>query len=67
VQIVPDVDYPKAHMPSGRMLPYEITADEYQQYQHYQDASSKKQQQQQQQRSRRGMWGRLLGGGVAVR
>ncbi|RBR22595.1 uncharacterized protein FIESC28_04390 [Fusarium coffeatum] len=67
VQIVPDVDYPKAHMPSGRMLPYEITADEYQQYQHYQDASKKQQQQQQQQRSRRGMWGRLLGGSVAVR
>jgi hypothetical protein len=53
-------------MPAGRMLPYEITADEYQQYQQLHETSSKKQQQQQQ-RSRRGMWGRLLGGSVAVR
>lgn len=70
VQIVPDVDYPKAHMPAGRMLPYEITADEYQQYQQLHETSSSKKQQQhqhQQQRSRRGMWGRLLGGSVAVR
>ncbi|KAF5680377.1 cyclin [Fusarium heterosporum] len=67
VQIVPDVDYPKAHMPSSRMLPYEITADEYQQYQQLHETSSKKQHHQQQQRSRRGMWGRLLGGSVAVR
>ncbi|KAF4459530.1 cyclin [Fusarium albosuccineum] len=62
VQIVADVDYPKAHMPSGRMLPYEITADEYQQYQQLNENTSKKQQ-----RPKRGMWGRLLGGAVAVR
>jgi len=64
VQIVPDVDYPKAHMASSRMLPYEITADEYHQQYQMQDAASKKQQQQ---RPKRGMWGRLLGGSVAVR
>jgi hypothetical protein len=52
-------------MPSGRMLPYEITADEYQHYQQLHETSSKKQQQQQ--RSRRGMWGRFLGGSVAAR
>ncbi|KAM5346517.1 hypothetical protein ACJ41O_009522 [Fusarium nematophilum] len=61
VQIV-DTDYPKAHMPSGHMLPYEITADEYQQYQQLHDSAAKKQQ-----RSKRGVWGRLLGGAVAVR
>ncbi|KAM0202248.1 hypothetical protein ACHAPA_000087 [Fusarium lateritium] len=66
VQIVLDNDYAKAHMPSGRMLPYEITADEYQHYQQLHETSSKKQQQQQQ-RSRRGMWGRFLGGSVAAR
>ncbi|KAI8721960.1 hypothetical protein NCS52_00338800 [Fusarium sp. LHS14.1] len=64
VQVVPDVDYPKAHMANSRMLPYEITADEYHQ-QYQMDTASKKQQQQQ--RPRRGMWGRLLGGSVAVR
>lgn len=63
VQIVPDVDYPKARTTGSSMLPYEITADEYhQQYQHTQEAQAKKQRP-----TKRGMWGRLLGGSVAVR
>jgi hypothetical protein len=63
VQIVPDVDYPKARTATGSMLPYEITADEYhQQYQHAHEAHAKKQRS-----TKRGMWGRLLGGSVAVR
>lgn len=61
VQIVADVDYPKARGPGGRMLPYEISADEYQQYQMHESQSKK------QRPSKRGMWGRLLGGSVAVR
>lgn len=70
VQIVTEVDCPQTRSYSGRMLPYEISPDEYQQYQYQQqqqlhDGSAKKQQQQQ--RTRRGMWGRLLGGAVAVR
>lgn len=59
VQIVADVDYPKSR--SGRMLPYEISADEYQQYQMHESQSKK------QRPSKRGMWERLLGGAVAVR
>lgn len=64
VEIVPEVDCPKSRAYSGRMLPYEISPDEYQQYQYQQlqDGSAKKQQ-----RTRRGMWGRLLGGAVTVR
>lgn len=63
VQVVPDVDYPKAHIPGGRMLPYEVSPNDYQQYQHQMhDVAAKKQRS-----SRRGMWGRLLGGSVAVR
>lgn len=62
VEIVPEVDCPKSHTYGSRMLPYEISPDEYQQYQYQQlhDGAAKK-------RSRRGMWGRLLGGAVAVR
>lgn len=59
VQIVMDADA-KGHyrsQSSGRMLPYEISAEQYQQLQD--DGVSKK-------RPRRGVWGRLWGG-VAVR
>jgi PHO85 cyclin-1 len=63
VEIVPEVDCPKTRAYNGRVLPYEISPDEYQQYQYQQiqDDGAKKQ------RPRRGMWGRLLGGSVAVR
>lgn len=59
VEIVIEADCPKmprsAH--KARMLPYEISADEYHQLN---EGAAKK-------RPRRGMWGRLLGGAVAVR
>ena len=52
VQIVVEED-----MSKSRMLPYEISPE---QYQRMQDGMAKK-------RQRRGMWGRLLGGTVSVR
>jgi G1/S-specific cyclin PLC1 len=58
VEIVVDIDGPKAKGPAGRMLPYEITADEYRTL--HEENTTKK-------RGRRGMWGRLLGGAVATR
>ncbi|EFY90450.1 hypothetical protein MAC_03444 [Metarhizium acridum CQMa 102] len=48
---------PELAASSNRMLPYEISVEQYQQLQ---DGSAKK-------RHKRGMWGRLLGGAVAVR
>ncbi|KAK7414495.1 PHO85 cyclin-1 [Neonectria punicea] len=60
VQIMADVDCPK-RTPASRMLPYEISADEYQQYQLHESQSKK------QRPSKRGMWERLLGGSVAAR
>lgn len=57
VEIILESDAPKALASSGRLLPYEISAEQYQQLQ---DGASKK-------RQKRGMWGRLLGGAVAVR
>ncbi|KAI5464737.1 hypothetical protein BGZ63DRAFT_350069 [Mariannaea sp. PMI_226] len=61
VQIVPDVDYPKARVATSGRLPYEITADEYQQQYQMHEGQKK------QRSAKRGMWGRLLGGSVAVR
>lgn len=61
VQIVPDVDYPKARVATSGRLPYEITADEYQQQYQMHEGQKK------QRSTKRGMWGRLLGGSVAVR
>lgn len=61
VEVMLEADPKQARGPSpSRMLPYEISADEYRQM--HDDASGKKRQQQ-----KRGMWGRLLGGAVAVR
>ncbi|CEJ91013.1 hypothetical protein VHEMI06757 [[Torrubiella] hemipterigena] len=57
--VLHDKDLPaKPAMVASRMLPYEISPEEYQQLQ---DNVAKKQ------RVRRGMWSRLLGGSVAVR
>ncbi|KAF7546403.1 hypothetical protein G7046_g9315 [Stylonectria norvegica] len=60
IEIVAEVDCPKPRVASSRMLPYEITTDEYQHYAQVHDGAAKK-------RTKRGMWGRLLGGAVAVR
>ncbi|KAI9151679.1 PHO85 cyclin-9 [Paramyrothecium foliicola] len=63
VQIVMDMEAPKAPPPvattttTTRMLPYEISPEEYQMLH---DGAAKK-------RQKRGVWGRLLGGAVAVR
>lgn len=61
IEIVLDADLAKSApepLQSGnRMLPYEISVEQYHQLQ---DGPAKK-------RPRRGMWGRLLGGAVAVR
>ena len=59
IEIVVDMDMPKA-VPapaSARMLPYEISVVQY--HQLHEGAAKK--------RHKRGMWGRLLGGAVAVR
>jgi G1/S-specific cyclin PLC1 len=52
VQIVMDHEGYKAQMPNGKMLPYEISVEQYQQLQT--DECGKK-------RPRRGVWGRILG------
>ncbi|KJZ78622.1 hypothetical protein HIM_02013 [Hirsutella minnesotensis 3608] len=59
VEIVMDADPPKmvSAPNSERMLPYEISVEQYHQLH---DGSGKK-------RHKRGMWGRLLGGAVTVR
>ncbi|KAK5995110.1 PHO85 cyclin-1 [Cladobotryum mycophilum] len=57
VEIIMEKDAPKVQAPSGRMLPYEISTEQYQQLN---ESATKK-------RHRRGMWGRLLGGAVTVR
>lgn len=59
VEIVIDTDMPKAAPAptSARMLPYEISVEQY--HQLHEGAAKK--------RHRRGMWGRLLGGAVTVR
>jgi G1/S-specific cyclin PLC1 len=65
VQVSLDMEAPKVPPPAAiskaatptRMLPYEISPEEYQMLQ---DGAAKK-------RPRRGVWGRLLGGSVAVR
>ncbi|RFU78129.1 cyclin [Trichoderma arundinaceum] len=57
VEIVMDKDEPKVQAPGGRMLPYEISVEQYEQLS---EATTKK-------RHRRGMWGRILGSAVAVR
>ncbi|KAM0265625.1 hypothetical protein ACHAQJ_000059 [Trichoderma viride] len=51
VEIVMDKEEPKVQAPGGRMLPYDISVE---QYGHLSEATTKK-------RHRRGMWGRLLG------
>jgi hypothetical protein len=55
VEIVMDKEEPKVQAPGGRMLPYEISVE---QYEHLSEATTKK-------RHRRGMWGRLLGSASA--
>ncbi|KAL7799210.1 hypothetical protein V8C37DRAFT_152767 [Trichoderma ceciliae] len=51
VEIVMDKEEPGVQAPGGRMLPYEISVEQYEQLS---EATTKK-------RHRRGMWGRLLG------
>ncbi|PNY18616.1 PHO85 cyclin-9 [Tolypocladium capitatum] len=59
VEVAVDTGMPKAAPApaSARMLPYEISAEQY--HQLHEDAAKK--------RHKRGMWGRLLGGAVTVR
>jgi G1/S-specific cyclin PLC1 len=58
VQILMENEPPKAHLAGGRMLPYEISEEQYQQLQ--EESLAKK-------RQKRGVWGRILGTAVAAR
>ena len=57
VEIVMEVEPTKMQTVSGRMLPYEISVEE---FQHLNDDAPKK-------RQKHGIWGRILSGTVAVR
>jgi G1/S-specific cyclin PLC1 len=61
VEIMMEAELPKTRGPTARMLPYEISAEDY--HKMHDDGSAARKRSHQ----KRGMWGRLLGGTVAVR
>lgn len=54
VQIIMEHEIPQVHLASGKMLPYEISLEQYQQYQNEDGAAKKRP-------TKRGVWNRILG------